>query len=60
MRTFDFPADDVPDRETFDDALTALLRAAVRADVDVVGGYRIEDDEEEFGVEIYRVVSRDD
>jgi hypothetical protein len=61
MPTFDSPADDITSREAFDDVLATLIRAATREDVDVLGGYRVDGPEdEEFGIEIYRVARGDD
>lgn len=57
MSTFDSPPDDLT-RESFNDALADLLRAAVRENIDVCGGYRVETsgNEHAFGVEIYHVL----
>lgn len=62
MTSFDPPDDNPSTSEEFADTLTTLIRAADREDIGICGGYRIEceSDERAFGVEIYRVVPRDD
>lgn len=62
MNLNDSSADDPSSRAEFENALVRLVRTAVGNDADIRGGYRIESDasEQEFGVEIYRVVPSDD
>jgi len=55
MRTFVIPAE-LPDRAAFDAALSRLIETADDNDIDVCGGYRYlaDNDEQDFGIEIYR------
>lgn len=60
MTSFDSPNGDPSTSEEFANALTTLLRAADCEDIDVCGGYRIEcDHDQDIGVEVYRVLPRD-
>lgn len=62
MNASDLSALDLSDREELRVALTALLRAANQQGSSIPGGYRveIEDGEQGFGVEIYRVSTPDE
>jgi hypothetical protein len=61
MSVSDSPSDRLTNRVDFTHALNELVGHAVDNDINVRGGYRVENDEwaHDLGVEIYYVVSKD-